>query len=101
MFDPIDDSFDRAKAQLKAAEARKSIRILQWRKKRSDPNKDLESLKKLDEEDKNFCEGANVQTGLLEDFKLAIRDKLEELSKPPPEPATSEEKPYLYITADK
>jgi hypothetical protein len=88
------DSLDGPKAHLELAQTRKSIPIFQWRKK--PPNTDLTIL---NEADKNFCEGANVQTGLLEHFKLTLRDKLAELSKPPPEIEPSD-KPYLYITAD-
>jgi hypothetical protein len=92
------DSLDGAKAQFKLVEGRK-VPILQWRKKHSNPKTDLAMLASLDEEDKKFCEGENVHTGLLEDFKLAVRDELEKgITSPPPPP--SSEKPYLYIAAD-
>lgn len=71
---------------------------------------DLAFLKALDDEDREFCEGEHVQTGLLEDFKLVIRDELakrnkliqEELEKrsDPRQDIGSGAKPYLYITAD-
>jgi hypothetical protein len=93
------DMMEGAKTLLKAIEPRKDVPVLQWRKKHPNPKTDLAILESLDEEDKQFCEGATVQTGLLEDFKLAIRDKLEALSKPAPE-ITSSDKPYLYIAAD-
>jgi hypothetical protein len=118
LFSTRDDSFDQAKALLEAVEARKPDRILQWRKKRSDPNSDLDTLKKLNEGDRNFCEGANVQTGPLEDFKVAIRSKLEEINKAARRKTIKEldkleklesleegstplpERPYIYIAAD-
>ena len=93
------DSLDHAKAEFKSVAARKSIRVLQWRKKLPDLKKDLALLKALDEADRKFCEGENVQTGLLEDFKVAIRDKLEKIV-PDKDPTPTPEKPYLYITAD-
>ena len=101
------DQLDNAKAQLKAAEAEAKLRtgrsvtslsILRWRKKHFDPKKDLAFLQALDEDDKRFCEGA--RTGSLEDFKLAISEKLEELSSLTPLPPTADQRPYLYITAD-
>jgi hypothetical protein len=98
LFSPL-DSLDRAMAQLKSVEGRKSIPILQWRKRHSNSRMDLAILEGLDEDGRKFCEGENVRTGLLEDFKLAIRDELEKPTKPPPE-ITISEKPYLYITAD-
>jgi hypothetical protein len=88
------DSLNGPKAQLKLAQTCRPIPIFQWRKK--PPNSDLTIL---DEDDKKFCEGEYVRTGLLEHFKLALRDKLAELSKPQSEIALSD-KPYLYITAD-
>ena len=93
------DSLDHAKAEFESVAARKSIRVLQWRKKLPDLKKDLALLKALDEADRRFCEGENVQTGLLEDFKVAIRDKLEKIV-PDKDPTPTPEKPYLYITAD-
>jgi hypothetical protein len=93
------DNLDRAKATLKSIETRKSICVLQWRKKHPVVRMDAGILSFLDEEDRRFCESETVQTGSLEDFKLAIRDKLDEITKPPPERIVGE-KPYLYITAD-
>jgi hypothetical protein len=80
-------------------EVRESIPILQWRKKVPTPRLDSAILESLDAEDREFCEGEDVRTGLLEDFKLAIRDKLDELNKPAPQDPNGE-KPYLYIAAD-
>jgi hypothetical protein len=104
------DNLDDAKTELKLVAARKSIRILQWRKKLSDPKKDSAILMALDEENKRFCEGESVQTGLLEDFKLVIRDELDKRNKlireelerrdNPHQDIGSGGKPYLYITAD-
>jgi hypothetical protein len=70
-------------------------------------------LENLDNDDQKFCQGANVQTGLLEDFKVRIREELDKIrarvekireanedpATPTPECASGE-KPYLYITAD-
>lgn len=89
------DSLDDPKAQLQLARTAKPIPIFQWRKK--PPNTYLTILS---EGDKIFCEGESVQTGLLEHFKLALRDKLTELSRSPPPDAVPSDKPYLYITAD-
>jgi len=98
---------DHAKAQLETFEAcksGKSIPVFQWRKKFKE-NIDAAVLKALEPEDREFCEGA--QSGLLEDFKVAIRSKLaEELEKikaaqeNPPRPPSLAEQPYIYITAD-
>jgi hypothetical protein len=102
------DRLEDAKAQLKAAEAEaksrkskagRSLPILRWRKKHFNATADMNFLKNLPEEDQKFCEGA--QTGTLEEFKLAISDKLQELSNPPPPPPPPDLQPYLYITADK
>src|SRR5262249_55009310 len=83
---------DHAKAQLGTFETRKSaksIPILQWRKKESKEKIDAVALEELEDEDREFCEGA--QTGLLEDFKVVVRSKLAEIkaareSPPPPGP---------------
>jgi hypothetical protein len=101
------DQLDNAKAQLKAAEAEAKLRtgrtgrplpILRWRRKHIDPKREWALFQTLDEEDQKFCEGA--RTGSLEDFKLAISEKLEELSSPTPPPPPADRQPYLYITAD-
>jgi len=112
------DSLSAARAQLKLAEANE-IKVFQWRKKLPNPKQDLLVLDGLDEEDKAFCQGAD--TGLLEQFKVTIREELdrireetekklqEEVEKtrkaneePAKTPADSggHVKPYLYITAD-
>jgi hypothetical protein len=91
------DLLDTARRQLNLAQTAKAagqrLPVLQWRKKLR-----AESLEGLAAPDREFCEGADVRTGLLEEFKIAIR---EELSKPPPPPPPGEDdKPYLYIAAD-
>jgi hypothetical protein len=91
------DGMDVAKAQFKLVKGSK-VPILQWRKKLSDPKKDSAILNSLDGEDKELCDGENVHTGLLSEFKETVRDKLEELAKPPP--PIVDRRPYLYITAD-
>jgi TIR domain len=95
---------DHAKALLKTFEACKSARsigVLQWRKKESKEKIDAAVLQALEEEDREFCEGA--QTGGLENFKVEIRSKLQEIrirqERPPPPPRPPEH-PYIYITAD-
>ena len=102
------DRLDNAKAQLKGAEAEAKFRtgkagkpfaILRWRKKLFDPKADSALLESLAEENQKFFEGS--RTGTLEEFKLAISDKLQELSNPPPPPSPAGQQPYLYITADK
>jgi hypothetical protein len=101
------DRLEDAKAQLKSAEAEAESRkgktgrelpMLRWRKKHFDANADSNFLRNLPEEDQKFCQGS--RTGTLEEFKLAISDKLQELSKPLPPPLATDQ-PYLYITADK
>jgi hypothetical protein len=118
LLSPLDSSLNNARAQFKLAEAHK-IKVFQWRKKLPNPKQDSLVLEGLDEEDKEFCQGAG--TGLLEQFKVALRDELqkirEEAERKIREEAdksrqTNEEavkpstdgggqvKPYLYITAD-
>jgi hypothetical protein len=92
-------SLDHPKSQVKLLEGRQSIPILQWRKKHEVATIDSAMLAGLDDDGKRFCEHESVQTGLLEDFKLVLRDKLAELSAPPPE-ALPSGRPYIYITAD-
>jgi hypothetical protein len=100
------DRLDDARAQLKAAETEAASRkdktgrpipMLRWRKKHFDATADSNFLRNLPEEDQRFCEGS--RTGTLEEFKLAISEALQELSKPPPPVSTDQ--PYLYIAADK
>jgi hypothetical protein len=91
------DPLDNARRQLKSAkivkESGRPITVLQWRKKLK-----AESVEGLPPEEREFCQSPDVQTGLLEEFKIAIR---EELSKPPPPPPPPDDgKPYLYIAAD-
>jgi hypothetical protein len=106
------DNLDPARAQYELAGPRK-IPILQWRQRISNSKADLAVLENLDEEDKKFCQGANVQTGPLADFKARILESLKEIGEQAEEtqqaneepteltPETgSNEKPYLYITAD-
>jgi hypothetical protein len=102
------DRLEDAKAQLKAAEAEAEFRksqtgkllpILRWRKKHFNATADTNFLRNLLEEDQKFCQSA--QTGTLEEFKLAISDKLQELRNPPHPPPPPDPQPYLYITADK
>jgi hypothetical protein len=103
LFSSLDDTFDQGRVQLETIERCKSIPVLQWRKKHSSSKTDAAILNSLDEAERRFCEGAHVQTGLLEDFKTEIRDALERIttrgrfkeSEPPPP-----QRPYLYITAD-
>lgn len=96
---------DHAKKQLEVVKTRRSnraISILQWRK-RPKERIDAAILQALEEEDRAFCEGACVQTGLLEDFKVAIRSKLQELKAAQNGPAPQQpplERPYIYIAAD-
>ncbi len=89
------DDMDRAKSQLNTVKAQGSVSILQWRKK--NPKFDSAMLASLDQDDREFCEGA--QTGLLEDFKVMIREKLEQIKNPGPKPPIRD-KPLLYITVD-
>jgi hypothetical protein len=101
------DQLEDAKAQLKTAEAESQMRlkkplpILRWRKKHFNAQAEANFVRNLPEDDQKFCEGG--RTGTLEEFKLAISEKLQELSKPPlsPTPIDIPEQPYLYITADK
>jgi hypothetical protein len=105
LFVQLFSAFDRldgvkaqfTKAQRKAPKDGRCFAILQWRKKHPAAEMDSLMLKGLSEDDRKFCEGETVQTGLLEDFKVAIREKLEEQIKQPP---TAPVKPLLYITAD-
>jgi len=76
-----------------------SNRTLLWRKTLPNPRIDAQALKSLDEEDRRFCEGA--RTGLFEEFKLAVRDRLHDLIKPFDPDLSPRVKPYLYITADR
>jgi hypothetical protein len=75
-----------------------SNRILQWRKTLPNPRIDGQILKSFDEEDRRFCEGA--RSGLFEEFKLALRDKLREMANPSDQ-IIENVKPYLYIAADR
>jgi hypothetical protein len=102
------DRLEDAKAQLKGAEAEAELRksktgkllpILRWRKKHFNATADANLVGNLLEEDQKFCQGA--QTGTLEEFKLAISDKLQECRNPPHPPPPPDSQPYLYITADK
>jgi hypothetical protein len=111
------DSLSVARAQLKLAEAHK-VKVFQWRKKLPNPKQDVLVLDGLDEEDKEFCQGAG--TGLLEQFKVAIREELQKIREDGekklrdeadklrdpndagklPAQSGTHAKPYLYITAD-
>jgi hypothetical protein len=101
------DRLDDAKAQFSAAEAEtenrtgkssKRLSILQWRKKQFNAEADSNFIRNLPDEDRKFCQSA--RTGTLEEFKLAISDELQKLSKPPPVSPSLDSQPYLYITAD-
>ena len=82
-------SYECALAHLKSAS--RPFAILQWR----DPKIIRGVLRYWPEE---LLDSAHVQAVGLQQFKQAIRAKLEELRKPPP-PAPPE-KPFLFITAD-
>jgi hypothetical protein len=94
------DRLDQARQQFGKWELEDgSNRTLRWRKTLPNPRIDAQVLKSLDEEDRRLCEGA--RTGLFEEFKLAVRDRLQELMEPPDPDAMPRLKPYLYITADR
>lgn len=82
-------SYDCALDRQKSASGR--FAILQWR----DPKVIRGALRYWPEE---LLDSADVQAVGLQQFKQAIRAKLEELRKPPPPSAG--EKPFLFITAD-
>ena len=98
------DGLDEARAQLESVEENNSIAILQWRKKVTNVKVDAACLAALDEVDRKFCEREYVRTGLIEDFKVAIRDTLSrigsETHKRNSARKSVDEKPFLYIVAD-
>jgi hypothetical protein len=83
----------RAELAFDAAAARK-IPILQWRK----PILKRQALRHWNKE---LLEGPDVHAGGLEEFKLAVRDKLNRLAKLAMSKAAPPDQPYLYIVADK
>jgi hypothetical protein len=85
-----------AEAESRSREKKKPLPILRWRKRHSNVEAESNFVGNLPKEDQKFCEGG--RTGNLEEFKLAISEKL--LSNPPPPPPPTDQ-PYLYITADK
>ena len=82
-------AYECAVARLKTGS--RPFSILQWR----NPRISRGALRYWSEE---LLDSAYVQAVGLQQFKLAIRTKLQELSKPPPPSST--EKPFLFITAD-
>ena len=73
-----------------------SSRVLQWRKVLPKTKIDFDAaiLNSLTDAERDFCEGADVRTGLLEVFKLELRGKLEKLR-------TNKDRPHLYLTFDR
>lgn len=83
-------AYECAVARLKAGS--RPFAILQWR----NPKISRGALRYWPEE---LLDSAHVQAVGLQQFKQAVRTKLQELSKPPP-PVARNEKSFLFIAAD-